>query len=477
MAIEYDKLLLAGDIGTDVQAWSAALDTVVTLSSANSNFIVGSAVGWVVESEDTARHSLGLGTADSPTFANLSLGTGELTCGSINRAAGALTLEIGGVTQVTITDATVAVVSNITTTAGFLASGVADTTRGYLYLHAGASGYGGSAYFGIAADSDDIINTYNILTYEDDLRIGTDVDNDIITITAGVAVGITTILNVTGAVTAANYTAANLLTACATNAGGLDFSAASKTLTVEDNAIVSQDYSVGASPRFYCLTLTHDLILDGSIDADVVFKDGATLRAEIGLDASNNLEITSQTGLITFLSNNILTTGDIKCEQLTLSETTQDYLFTDLAFSTTSLALQSQTSGNNFSLNFYTKDGDGSDSVGIRLWAKSTPASYTNYESLQIGYVAARLSYEIYSAQHGTGEGAGIVRPIYIYTKGNIDQMVFQNDGDVEIGAGPLDFTLTMANSAKDPTTDAPADWVEVKIGGTTYYIPAYAAS
>lgn len=47
--------------------------------------------------------TLGLGTGNSPTFAGLSLGTGELTCGSINRASGTLTLEIGGTAKLSIT--------------------------------------------------------------------------------------------------------------------------------------------------------------------------------------------------------------------------------------------------------------------------------------------------------------------------------------------------------------------------------------
>lgn len=42
---------------------------------------------------------------------------------------------------------------------------------------------------------------------------------------------------------------------------------------------------------------------------------------------------------------------------------------------------------------------------------------------------------------------------------------------------GIVDFRGTMNNSALDPTSDAPSDWVEIKIGGTTYYLPAYAAS
>jgi len=72
------------------------------------------------------------------------------------------------------------------------------------------------------------------------------------------------LFNTTGVVTfnqsivSANYTAANLLTACATNAGALDFSAASKTLTVENNAIVSQDYSVDGTPQFGQIRVGHD---------------------------------------------------------------------------------------------------------------------------------------------------------------------------------------------------------------------------
>ncbi len=49
--------------------------------------------------------SLGLGTGDSPTFAAVSLGTGELTCGSVNRASGTLTLEIGDTAELSITSA------------------------------------------------------------------------------------------------------------------------------------------------------------------------------------------------------------------------------------------------------------------------------------------------------------------------------------------------------------------------------------
>jgi len=41
---------------------------------------------------------------------------------------------------------------------------------------------------------------------------------------------------------------------------------------------------------------------------------------------------------------------------------------------------------------------------------------------------------------------------------------------------GILDFNQTMGNSACDLTIDSPADWVEIKIAGTTYYLPAFDA-
>jgi len=47
----------------------------------------------------------------------------------------------------------------------------------------------------------------------------------------------------------------------------------------------------------------------------------------------------------------------------------------------------------------------------------------------------------------------------------------------IECNCSYLKFTGTMGNSSKDPTTDAPADWVQVDIGGTAYYAPVYAVS
>ena len=61
-------------IGSDVQAYDADLAALAALSNSDSNFIVGSAAGWVAESGATARTSLGVGTGDSPQFTGIEVG-------------------------------------------------------------------------------------------------------------------------------------------------------------------------------------------------------------------------------------------------------------------------------------------------------------------------------------------------------------------------------------------------------------------
>lgn len=53
---------------------------------------------------------------------------------------------------------------------------------------------------------------------------------------------------------------------------------------------------------------------------------------------------------------------------------------------------------------------------------------------------------------------------------------LYTGAGEVRFG-DIVNFAGTMGNSSKNPASDAPADWVEIKIGATTLYLPAYAAS
>ncbi len=65
-------------IGSDIQAFDAQLTDISGLTPTDANFIVGDGSNFVTESGNTARASLGLGTADSPSFNNLVV-TGNLT--------------------------------------------------------------------------------------------------------------------------------------------------------------------------------------------------------------------------------------------------------------------------------------------------------------------------------------------------------------------------------------------------------------
>jgi hypothetical protein len=65
-------------IGTDVQAYAAALQSISGLAVTDDNIIVGDGSTWVAESGATARTSLGLGAGDSPTFTGITA-TGDVT--------------------------------------------------------------------------------------------------------------------------------------------------------------------------------------------------------------------------------------------------------------------------------------------------------------------------------------------------------------------------------------------------------------
>jgi len=80
-------------IGTNVQAYDAQLADVAGLAVGDGNFIVGDGSNFVVESANTARTSLGLGTGDSPQFTGLTL-TGNLTVSGTTTTVNSTTVTV-----------------------------------------------------------------------------------------------------------------------------------------------------------------------------------------------------------------------------------------------------------------------------------------------------------------------------------------------------------------------------------------------
>lgn len=78
------RVNLGLEIGVDVMAYDAGFDAFLGLSYGDGQFIVGNGTGWVNESGNTARTSLGLGTGDSPTFAGLTVNGNIAVTGTVD---------------------------------------------------------------------------------------------------------------------------------------------------------------------------------------------------------------------------------------------------------------------------------------------------------------------------------------------------------------------------------------------------------
>jgi hypothetical protein len=95
-------------IGSNVQAYDADLTAIAALATTDGNIIVGNGTTWVAESGATVRTSLGLGTANSPQFTAVNVGSAtdttlaRVSAGDVS-VEGNLLYRAGG-TDVPVTD-------------------------------------------------------------------------------------------------------------------------------------------------------------------------------------------------------------------------------------------------------------------------------------------------------------------------------------------------------------------------------------
>ena len=134
-------------------------------------------------------------TTATVTFnSNVSVGDGELTCGSINRVTGNLTLELGGVATISLGTTLTRLYQPTYLDSGSLVVGKDDDVAGVVTCYGGATGsYGGRIYFYTNGDADDTINSYYIRVQNDDLHFGDSLNGNILSFTGTTgAIGIHT---------------------------------------------------------------------------------------------------------------------------------------------------------------------------------------------------------------------------------------------------------------------------------------------
>jgi len=193
------------------------------------------------------------------------------------------------------------------------------------------------------------------------------------------------------------------------------------------------------------------LVLTGdfTVDTNTFFVDSANNRVGIGtITPTTTLHIDSG-GANTAIAINDTASG-IAC--------------IDRNSGTLRIFSNAAGSGTDFPITFHTlADGDGEKA---RLQANGHWSFATTSDLAQVGIQIV-----------GTAtEGLEIVESV-----GQTGDIMILKDGSAAtlfriLTGGIFRFDQTMANSSKDPSAVAADDWVEIRIAGTTYFLPAYLA-
>lgn len=143
----------------------------------------------------------------------------------------------------------------------------------------------------------------------------------------------------------------------------------------------------------------------------LAWETGNMLRDSIGVGNSDSRQLTGLT-----------------LDTLTFDFSTQDYLFTNK--DNTYLAIQGQTSSTGTSVELFSKDGDGTDTVQLLLYGVGSPSSYFNHEKLTFNHYngAANIISQ--------ADGTGTIRPLNIYTGANTSQLILLTNNNITMSGG-----------------------------------------
>jgi hypothetical protein len=258
---------------------------------------------------------------------------------------------------------------------------------------------------------------------------------------------------------------ANRITATDNGSGGLTLN-------------LPQDIHTGASPAFAQLNIDN-LRLDANT------LSSTNTNGDINLEPDGTGSVVTTKALS---AGSISTAGTFSCSgnatlgnastdahaisgAVTFAPGVQSYKFGNRSMAA---YLQSQTSGVVAALGLHTADGDGTDALGISLWAKGTPLSYTVRENLNIEYDNTNRRYLVFSGAVGTG---AVLLPIVLSAAGNATQLVLNTDNSVSMSGALTAASLTTAGASTvgSLTTDTLAGITT--IAGSWYQDTAFACT
>jgi hypothetical protein len=177
------------------------------------------------------------------------------------------------------------------------------------------------------------------------------------------------------------------------------------------------------------------LTLNGTTitSSGVITLTGSTYSLEF--DDSTSYLAPTTTGVIdlggdTERFKDLYLSGDIECDEITITNPTQNYKITGRS---DRLVIQGQTEDNLSIIELYAKTGDGGDSVLWQVFGVGTPDDLSNRKVLQMGWGSADQSFVFKS------DAASTAAALRFETKGNDDQVKLNTDGSVDISTGDLD--------------------------------------
>lgn len=184
-------------------------------------------------------------------------------------------------------------------------------------------------------------------------------------------------------------------------------------------------------------TFNHIHISSGETYDTIIEADNKELSADrtLTIDLSNadrTLKVYGNAEIRDWFGQGVKPTDGPTFTSLTFDLATgYDYKFLDRAGS---LALQSLTSAQGCILEQFTEDGNSTDHITHNMFVKGTVDSLTDYELLQIGYIAGDGFYRIRAVKGGTGSAM----PLVLWTESNTNQLKLGTGGEVYL-AGVYD--------------------------------------